>query len=533
MLRRALPLCLGLLLLGCSPDPRGGLVEVEDPEADDDDLAPPQLETVLEFESGRAPRVFIHVLLDTARGRDLDEVTAPFMSGLAAEGVDPNAWATAAWTGASMLAYAGTPTFASSNTPIYGLVEIDREDWTLEVQIGPDSDVFNAGDWSQAFVSDALRERAGPDGRVLDLVFNTNPIFHSHFSSFHEQHEDYDFESFRRLSVIAEAITAAFDDFGELGEDDVVRVFVQDMTMHMPLFYEDDDLEVVCDVSALPPWPVDDGDVRELRQGGDQGLQLSEIVPTLTGPEIEALNQWLRCGHRAAMHHADGVLAGLQEDLAQRGWGDDVLWQISSDHGEQYGERGQIGHGQSAHPEETRALWITWASGLVPASVGSGVVSTQDLLPTLIAAGVYPLPDAYGGFARQLEGVPLGFADDDRVHHVYASLAAQYGPPLGGGDSLTVIGDGAQVSSVTDDWLVVLSLDGGLFVYDLRTDPHATDNLFDPDAGLDAMGTDAAGALDRLLPLTEEAFDEAAARIATDPWSEVELEPRLPIVGAR
>jgi len=93
--------------------------------------------------------------------------------------------------------------------------------------------------------------------------------------------------------------------------------------------------------------------------------------------------------YRSEIRYVDETLRALSERM---GWGTETARLIVSDHGEEFMDHGEVGHGYSLHGEVNRVLMILspprWAGGprLVPCNV-----SLIDVLPTLLdLAGVAP-----------------------------------------------------------------------------------------------------------------------------------------------
>lgn len=111
----------------------------------------------------------------------------------------------------------------------------------------------------------------------------------------------------------------------------------------------------------------------------------------------------------------DGKIAELLEELARRGGLDNTLILITSDHGEEFMERGAIGHGQSLHEELTAVPLIvrpptTWTYAPRGQRIDH-VAETRNIKATLIeAATATPLADP--GAAPSLLPWALGWSQD-------------------------------------------------------------------------------------------------------------------------
>ena len=94
----------------------------------------------------------------------------------------------------------------------------------------------------------------------------------------------------------------------------------------------------------------------------------------------------------------DMLLAGLIDGLRGAGVFRDTLLIITSDHGEELGERGRVGHGHSLYDDQLRVpLILHYPSKLPAGRVVEPQVSTLDLAATILALAGVPRPPAMGG----------------------------------------------------------------------------------------------------------------------------------------
>lgn len=85
------------------------------------------------------------------------------------------------------------------------------------------------------------------------------------------------------------------------------------------------------------------------------------------------------------VHHVDRELGSLLTDLlARQGDGRDTLVIVTSDHGEELGDHGRIGHGHTLYRETTAVPLVLHAPGRVPAGAKPGRASLLDVLPTVL-----------------------------------------------------------------------------------------------------------------------------------------------------
>jgi arylsulfatase A-like enzyme len=92
----------------------------------------------------------------------------------------------------------------------------------------------------------------------------------------------------------------------------------------------------------------------------------------------------LRAQYDGEVAYLDGELARLFAKLSELGRAEDTIVVVTADHGESFGEHGEIGHGALVYAETTRVPWIMKGPG-VPAGRESAVVSTASVAPTIQA----------------------------------------------------------------------------------------------------------------------------------------------------
>ena len=87
----------------------------------------------------------------------------------------------------------------------------------------------------------------------------------------------------------------------------------------------------------------------------------------------------------ASIAFADSMIGLIAQRLARRGELDRTVFVITADHGEQFGEHGLVGHGNSLYLELLRVPLFVRAPGLAPAGVRvNRVVSIRDVPNTML-----------------------------------------------------------------------------------------------------------------------------------------------------
>jgi arylsulfatase A-like enzyme len=80
----------------------------------------------------------------------------------------------------------------------------------------------------------------------------------------------------------------------------------------------------------------------------------------------------------------DDALAELYAELGARGLLERTLSVVTSDHGEEFGEHGRVGHGQALYQESVAVPLVFHAPGLVAAGSVFGTVGLEDVVPTVL-----------------------------------------------------------------------------------------------------------------------------------------------------
>jgi len=125
-----------------------------------------------------------------------------------------------------------------------------------------------------------------------------------------------------------------------------------------------------------------------------------------------------RALHIGEIRSADQLLAKLLAKLAQLQLDRETLVIITSDHGDQFGEQGKVGHGNSLHNKLLHVpLAFRWP-GKIERGDYDGPVELVDLLPTVLELIVQPIPDGLNG--RSLAGIIAGTEDSNGTEAAYS-----------------------------------------------------------------------------------------------------------------
>lgn len=178
---------------------------------------------------------------------------------------------------------------------------------------------------------------------------------------------------------------------------------------------------------------------------------VERIVPTLPPADRAGVERELRALYDAEVRSLDDQLAAFFATADARGWLDDTLVVVWSDHGEQFWEHGAFRHGNQLFDEESAAIAAFWAKDLQPVAWGART-GHLDLLPTVLVAIGLPVPP-------DLTGAPVGFASPDRPVIAYRSSGVR----------------AAIAITRREDRLVLYWSDTPSALYDLAADPLERD----------------------------------------------------------
>jgi arylsulfatase A-like enzyme len=139
--------------------------------------------------------------------------------------------------------------------------------------------------------------------------------------------------------------------------------------------------------------------------------------------------------YEAALRHVDAELGELLDELEESGIAERTLVVVTSDHGEEFFERGFLQHGKSLHREVLAIPLVLAVPGRAPARRGEPVMQV-DVAPTVLAALGLPIDARMQGrdlLARTLPALPI-WAEVDDLRARQLSLRADdwkvvYGPP--------------------------------------------------------------------------------------------------------
>jgi arylsulfatase A-like enzyme len=152
------------------------------------------------------------------------------------------------------------------------------------------------------------------------------------------------------------------------------------------------------------------------------------------------------------IRYTDNRLKFLFEELESRGFFEDFLVVVTSDHGEEMGEHGGLLHREHLHDELLRVPLIIYGRGVEGGRVVDAQVSSVDIAPTLLAFAGIEVP-------RRLQGKDL-LANDAEERPAFS----QYG--------------GRHFAIRTAEWKLIEHIESGsVELFNLGQDPEEQRNV--------------------------------------------------------
>lgn len=200
----------------------------------------------------------------------------------------------------------------------------------------------------------------------------------------------------------------------------------------------------LADLAGLEPAPWDLTDFELV-------YDVLDDWPDLSPEEQALLEAHLRVRYAGEVRWLDDQLAALLADLDARGWREDTLLVVWTDHGESFWEHGHGTHAWTLHAEENDGIALFHAPNLAPVA-WTGPTSAIDLVPTLLAVWDLPVPDS-------VEGLVLGSAAPGRAR--FAATDAR---------------SGVEQHVVKDGWKLRYHWSGKAQLYDRGADAGELDD---------------------------------------------------------
>lgn len=282
------------------------------------------------------------------------------------------------------------------------------------------------------------------DGGYRTLAVQSNPWLRARFG-FNDGFDRYDFVRFGGADEVNDR---AFTLLDEVQRERPLFLYLHYMDVHAPYrpgtrWFDEPALEVP------GRGPVGDAELENLYRRQD-----------LRGPELD---RRVRALYDAELRELDDSLGRLFEALRKRGILERAVVVVTSDHGEAFGERGQVTHGRTFYPEVYAVPLFVRGPGTGPAGTRiDAQVRSIDIVPTILAlAGLPPPPSVQGDPLLPMQPGAIRA----RVAHGAVGLNDQ-------------APDQDFAAVVSDDRLYIRERrSGAVEFYDLRADPGALHDL--------------------------------------------------------
>ena len=186
---------------------------------------------------------------------------------------------------------------------------------------------------------------------------------------------------------------------------------------------------------------------------------MNEAWPNLSSSERSSIGEHLVYRYGAEIRYMNDEIELFFDELENQGFLEDTLILIWSDHGEQFWEHGDWGHGISLHAGENRAIAAFLGPG-VPTGSWTYPTTHTDLAPTILGALNLTAPSAW-------TGAPVGLHDHSRP--LFAATAPKEAD--------------VQQSILLDNHRLLYRWDGDKALFNVDEDPFETTDLYRSEPG--------------------------------------------------
>lgn len=201
------------------------------------------------------------------------------------------------------------------------------------------------------------------------------------------------------------------------------------------------------------------------------------LSSNLTAEEIESV----RNAYDGAIAYLDEDLNRLFGELRKRDILDRTLVIIVSDHGEEFGEHGTIGHGRDLHIQSIRVPLILRFPNVVPTAITvQESVTLRDLPSTVIDLLGLPDDGLFPGRSLKSFWIESKSQEMEKNEPILSELT--HAPWM----KEMPISKGDMKSIIIDNIHYILNGDGSEEVYDLRDDPVELSDLIETSHGKEA-----------------------------------------------
>src|SRR5579863_164678 len=212
---------------------------------------------------------------------------------------------------------------------------------------------------------------------------------------------------------------------------------------------------------------------------------LHDLTPQQLQGEIDAYD--------GGVAYVDSEMAQLFGRLKTRGLSENTLVVITSDHGEELGDHGLLGHGRSLYRQELLVPLIFWWPGHIPAAVRLGMPVTNVALPATI------MDLLRLGEQNQFPGPSLSKLWETPAQPPdWPDPLAELGKMPYTPDRKLPIDYGGMKSLITFQWQYIKNDNFGEELYDWKDDPQELHDQVDTSKG-QTLGRDFLAHLRKLL----------------------------------
>jgi arylsulfatase A-like enzyme len=265
----------------------------------------------------------------------------------------------------------------------------------------------------------------------------------------------------RELSLVTD--TAQFDRLFSRSEDVNKELFSLPELNRAPLFMFLNYMDA--HFPYLPPAPFDRRFPGKMRRLTQTDLEADQQVVIHGRPMPAADHQHLLSQYDGGIAYIDAQVGEVVDWLKQRGAYDNTLIVVTTDHGEAFGEKNLVVHGNSAYQNLVRAALIVKYPKSSQTGVVDAPVSLTDVEPTILTALGYPTP-------KGVQGLNLLAPAATAPRQIYTeSFPCPVLHPLSCPDGCLTR------AAFSWPYKYIASSDGKRELYDLAKDPNETRNL--------------------------------------------------------
>jgi len=301
--------------------------------------------------------------------------------------------------------------------------------------------------------------------------FYLRQSIHTFFSNFTSPSDYY--MVYRRAEDINREVFSLLDDVNKKNER--FFLFINYMDAHGPY---------------MPPTPYD-----KLFPGKDETFSpsdfnaLEEQVMSLKRKITDKERQHLESQYDGGIAYMDFHIGALISRLKETGLYDNTLFIVTSDHGEAFGEKDLMQHGNSVYQNQVYVPLVIKYPGISRQEVVDTFVSAVDIMPTVLDTLGYEIPENIQG--TSLLKLEQG---DDRI---VISESFSTRKNISWSRRFYRI----ERAVFSGDMKLISSTAGKHELYNISTDPEENENLYSKDA---AVGVGLKGRLDQWLATVKD-----------------------------